>query len=243
MQHFLDLDFEDQHNLGDHRLSDDTYTGCISDQLRVDAPRCRYTIFGQVFDFPKTDPGERKDDFVARLIVAIQRRSPPALLASITTALSQSGLACLERACLCRIAVSGGAQLVDCSLEACPNQVDSVVVRLQVLRRGFRSYSVDAEGCDVEPVDCDPGSSVVKTAVVSFSVEAGVDVVELQEVVNVLQAGRLVPRAELCKAILNSEESPSTSSTVANGVRSKTLKTELNCSRQAQEDRLSCCVL
>lgn len=199
MQHFLEVDATDQRLPPGERHSEDIITDGVSDQFLIDAPRGRFKVDGEVFYFQAADPSESKDDFVARLVSAVRKASHPALLVNVTSAMSQSGLAALERACLCRVAVSGGTQEVDYGLESNPRRRDVVIVKLQVRRRGFRSYIID--GGDVDPLKCDVQSSLRKAAVVRFSLDGNVDVIDLEEDVHILQGGHAVPVETVCKPI------------------------------------------
>lgn len=199
MQHLLDIDADDQRRPADQRHSEDTVTDGVSDQFLIDAPRGRFTVDGELFYFPDTDPHESKEAFVRRLVQTVRQVSPPSLLVNVTSAMSQSGLAALERACLCCVAVSGGTQEVDYALERSPERVNGVLVKLQVLRRGFRSYIIDSNSCDADPLSCDSQSSVQKSAVVAFGVDGNVDVTDLREEVHILQGGCMVPAETLCR--------------------------------------------
>ena len=80
---------------------------------------------------------EAEEAFVSRLTEAVRAATTPQLLGHVTSTISQSGLAALERASLCNIAVSGGVQDIDYTLAADPVHPDGVIVTLRVYRFSY----------------------------------------------------------------------------------------------------------
>lgn len=195
MQHFLSLDVEDLHLAPAQQRSEDSFTDGVNAQFFLDASRGRFTVNGEVFCF-RDATSEEEDSFVARLEAAVRAAAPPALLERVTTAMSQSGLAALEKASLCTVAVSGGSLSVHYALTADPaGDPGSAVVELGMQRRDFREYFA---GCDdLEPLPSDAGSTIWKAATVLFRPDGDVDVRELDEGVEIRRAGRLLPTAPL----------------------------------------------
>lgn len=200
MQHYLDLDCVDAHLPADLRRSEDTYEDGLSQQFLIDAPRGFYVVEGEIFNYADIESGETEAEFTQRLVSAVRRVTPAALVVNVTNAMSQSGLAALERASLCTTAVSGGTQEVNYSLEKDPADPDVVFVSLQVYRHGFREYIL-ASSDDPSPLSCDAGSIVKKSATVAFGLDREVDVVDLVEDIQIWQEGQLLPMEDLCVAI------------------------------------------
>eukprot|EP00928_Gymnodinium_smaydae_P031604 TRINITY_DN23148_c0_g6_i1.p1 TRINITY_DN23148_c0_g6~~TRINITY_DN23148_c0_g6_i1.p1 ORF type:complete len:457 (-),score=102.58 TRINITY_DN23148_c0_g6_i1:22-1290(-) len=217
MQHFLDLDIVDCDLAEEKRRSADEYRDGINTQFLLDATRGRYVVGGQVFHYA-TDTSESEEAFVERLLIAIRAMVPPGLLEPLTTAMSQSGLAALERASLSatRLAVCGGAQDVEYVLDVTSDTL--VTLKLQVVRHGFRGYlpvhdDLDGPsgsgggarcsasgasaivGGDEEPLSCDAGSRTRKAATVTFAGRE-VDVLELQEELDILSGGARLPQSD-----------------------------------------------
>merc|ERR1712136_347469 len=150
MQHFLDLDAADAARPLEMRCSDDGFAGDISDQFHIDAPRGRYTVAGDVFQF-RASPGETEEDFVTRLTQAVRKIPPPGLLGRVTCTISQSGLAALERASLCSIAVSGGQHKVEYTLEADPVSAGLLVTLRWWTSRSTLTFARAADICPLNP--------------------------------------------------------------------------------------------
>jgi len=223
MQHLLDLDAVDSALPPEDRCSEDGYSDGVNGQFLLDAPRGRYTVGGEVFHFAtaQAEHAEDEEAFVERLLAAVRRVSPPALLAWVTTTMSQSGLAALERATLCRLAVSRGAQVVDYTLEERDAGLhQGVLVTLQVNRRGFSEYVIDAMD-EMSPLPCDPTAScLLKTATVSFDTSGNIDVTDIVERVEIRHGGQLLSTESLRSTIPVVRLPPSMSSSLlAGGLR------------------------
>lgn len=173
MQHLMELDAESLRMPAELRLSEDTYTDGVSDQFLLDAPRCRYTVDGELFHLAASTSGNAgRDAFAVRLTKAIRRLVPEThLLTLVTTLMSQSGLAALERSSFCGAAVSGGRQEVDFELQRDHARPDRLVVTLRVGRRGFCEYI--PAGDDAEPALCDASSSSMRRSAILELVPAG----------------------------------------------------------------------
>jgi len=139
--------------------------------------------------------------FVERLLFAVQtclgRHTSPELLRAVTTYMSQSGLANVERACGDpQVAVSGGDQLVQYALEPTANaDMCAWDLELTVRKFGFEqcivSWGDSDEAADPSPASCSSKSSITKSCRIRFlahgeeaRVEA--DVLELIKDVQVL---------------------------------------------------------
>eukprot|EP00930_Biecheleria_cincta_P083963 TRINITY_DN73463_c0_g1_i1.p1 TRINITY_DN73463_c0_g1~~TRINITY_DN73463_c0_g1_i1.p1 ORF type:complete len:384 (-),score=37.59 TRINITY_DN73463_c0_g1_i1:32-1144(-) len=196
MQHLLELDVADLSLPSESRCSDDSFICGVNNQFLLDAPRCRYTVDSEVFHLAakgnaaRSNSGDLADAFASRLTRAIQRVTPPLLLERVTTMMSQSGLAALERASLCDLAVSGGPQKVEYSLDKDPANPDSVLLTMQVKKTGFSEFLINSSS---EERPCDPCSSISKKATVSLNVSGDVDVVDFIEDIDVRQDGIRLP--------------------------------------------------
>merc|ERR1740117_1638765 len=107
MQHLLEIDSEDASLPEDTRRCEDTCVDGVNWQFLLDAARGHYDVSGVAFDYSEVSGGEPEQDFVDRLVGEVRRATSSGLLARVTSAMSQSGLAALERACLCKVVVSG----------------------------------------------------------------------------------------------------------------------------------------
>lgn len=183
MQHLQDLDAQDPELPHEQRCSEDGYVDGVNSQFMLDAARGHYVVDGEVFDFAEATGGETEEAFISRLLARVRLGTPPPLLPRVTAALSQSGQAALERACLCRVVVAGGEQRVEYTHAV---RVDGggppvVVVKLRSSRLGFAEYLLDGDD-DAEPFPCDRKRSFVrKSATVEFGSSGDVDVVEVEE--------------------------------------------------------------
>ncbi|CAK0846706.1 unnamed protein product, partial [Prorocentrum cordatum] len=174
---------------------EDSFTDGVNSQFFLDASRGRFTVNGEVFCFQDA-AGEDEASFVARLEAAVRAVAPAALLERVTTAMSQSGLAALEKASLCTVVVSGGSLSVHYALTAdSAGDPGSAVVELGMQRRDFRAYFAGSD--DMEPLPSDVGSTMWKAATVLFRPDGDVDVRELEDGVEIRRAGRLLPAAAL----------------------------------------------
>lgn len=200
MQHLLALDAKDICVGVEQRCFDDRCTKGVNDQFLLDASRGRYCVDGSVFHYAESHEEETEEAFVQRLVDAVRTLVPPELLTSVTSVMSQSGLAALERAGLCSVAVSGGKQDVDYMLAPNSDGLEGVIVKLQVSRKGFKAYMRDEDS--EEPSSCDSTSSIRKAATLTFGVDGVVDVVDLVEEIKVLRDGELLPSESLCRVIV-----------------------------------------
>jgi len=209
LQHLLEVDASDALLPEHSRRFEDSFTESVSDQFLLDATRGRYEVEGEVFHFAESAADEPESAFLERLLMALRRLVPAALLPCVSMAMSQSGLAALERASLCAAAVSGGRQDVSYALCEDPEQPGGLLVTMQVHRHGFREYVVDSMAVLVDDDDDDDGprpcdsatSSVRKAATLCYAAAGVVDVVAF-EVVEIRHRGQLVPMESLCKPIL-----------------------------------------
>lgn len=228
MQHFLQVDIEDLSLPEGERRSEDTFAGTcghISEQMLLDAPRSTFAVDGEEFDFSREQVRtgasmQRSAQEVLRLQRAFTERladtvrsclggsPPPLLLRAVTTAMSQSGLANVERACETpHVAVCGGEQLVKYDLRATGGSGRGPWdLRLAVNKAGFEQCIVcspptspgEQPEMDPTPRTCGPASSIAKSCTVRFRVsDAGVvegDVLELRSEINVVdERGRPLP--------------------------------------------------
>jgi len=209
MQHLLERDIVDLSLPAEQRCSEDTYTDDgVNDQFLMDAARGRFVVEKEVFNFAEASEAtaEAEDDFVARLVVAVRACCPEPLLPAVTTVMCQSGLAALEKASLCSTAVSGGVQEVDYELwtEEASDQRDSQVLKLQlqVRRSGFREYLHETAD-DLEPMPCDRGSYINKSATVVFHPESieRIDVVAFAEEIDIRVASESIAPHNFCRPL------------------------------------------
>lgn len=205
MQHLQDLDAQDPELPQSQRRSEDSYADGVNGQFMLDAARGHYVVDGEVFDFAEATGGETEEDFISRLLARVRSGTPAPLLPRVTAALSQSGQAALERACLCRVVVAGGEQRVEYTHEV--RQADDasppiVVVHLRSSRFGFAEYLLDGDD-DAEPAPCDRKRSFVrKSATVEFGSTGDVDVVEVEERCELWsKEGRQLPAEGLFHAV------------------------------------------
>lgn len=212
----------------------------VCEQLVLDAPRSSFEVEGQRFDFATemaragaleqsenlegcgADEGDQcQQAFTERLILAVRRclsgngEPPPLLLRAVSTLLSQSGMASLERACdTSQVVVSGGEQHVRYALRAIPACENPVAlaggscgplweVRLLMRKEGFHhciAYGSQEQHLqeDPAPLACGLGSVVEKSCRLHVSLSplgerVEVDVVELRKDVRLLgMDGRLL---------------------------------------------------
>lgn len=195
MQHLLELDVADLSLPDEARCSDDSFICGINNQFLLDAPRCRYIVDNEVFHLAARPADELADAFAARLTRAVQRVTPLALLERVTTVMSQSGLAALERVSLCDVAVSGGSQKVEYSLARDSTRPGVVLLTLQVRKSRFSEFLVSSSG---EEMSCDTDSYIQKTAKVAFNVNGDVDVVDFLEEIDIRQDGNRLPLESVC---------------------------------------------
>lgn len=227
-QHFLQVDIEDLTLPEGERRSEDTFAGScghVSEQLLLDAPRSSYAVDGEEFDFSREmarlgPSSSRSSQEASRLQRAFTERlsesvrsclggsPPPLLLRATTTAMSQSGLANVERACeKPHVAVSGGDQLVRYDLRAAGGKGRGPWdLRLSVHKAGFEQCIVcgppselgGQPEMDPTPRMCGPASSILKSCTIRFGVsDAGVvegDVIELRSEMHVVdERGQPLP--------------------------------------------------
>mmetsp|Transcript_29498 Transcript_29498/g.81002 ORF Transcript_29498/g.81002 Transcript_29498/m.81002 type:complete len:392 (-) Transcript_29498:112-1287(-) len=208
MQHLLDLDAADTGLPAAQRRSDDAYTGSVNGQFVLDAARGRYTVEGEVFHFAEAEGDEPEEAFVERVTEAVRRLALKQCgewqLERVTTAMSQSGVAALERSGLCRTAVSGGSLQVEYRLDEDLERKEGLVVRLQTRRQGFREYLPGGGGEGVEdatPLPCDATSSLQKTATVAYGPKGDVDVLDFCEDIDIRRNGERLEPELFCTAI------------------------------------------
>ncbi|CAE8602715.1 unnamed protein product, partial [Polarella glacialis] len=199
LQHFFDLDLGDQGDLSlprELRRSDDEFvdeTGPNQDvslQMVMDATRALYVVEGATMDFASElsasgldleevphEVERLKADFADRLVQCVRSclgshaHSCPELLRAVTNAMSQSGLANMERACSdCpQVVVSGGEQRLVFDLR----RADALGVATWALH--LLVEKTDFESClavvDEEPLPrpCGLGSRLARSACVHFS--------------------------------------------------------------------------
>lgn len=118
-------------------------------------------------------------EFTERLLSAARRTAPGVPLEGITTAMSQSGLAALERASLYELAFCGGRLAVTFELKSdAAAETQEVSVSLDVRRYGFSEYIHGSCTDEAETQPCDASSSVVATAIFHPNGDVDVDFVE-----------------------------------------------------------------
>jgi hypothetical protein len=226
MQHLLDLDVANVRLPLQQRCSEDTYDDDgVNQQFLLDAARSRYVVAGEVFDFAKACALEPQRVFTNRLVAAVLQTVPGCLVSLVTTAMSQSGCAALERASLHECVVAGGKHEVEYTLVS---DGYGATVTLQVSKHGFREFFTCSSGDD--PCTCDPGSSSVKKATIFFSSADSVDVLDFSEELRIVQDGELLPTEFFLQL-------PAPLS----GSAPNTFQRALGCARACLRCLLSCC--
>jgi len=216
MQHYLEVDLEDLSLPEAERRSEDTYSGAggnICNQMLLDAARSAFMVDGEEFDFSAEVAGhgeaveanpcdvERLQQALSdRLVAAVMRclgdEPPPLLLRAVTTTMSQSGLANVERACNePQVVVCGGDHHLRYELSG----LEAGVWELSLFTRkfGFEQCIVygatprdGAPGEEPLPAACSSSSSASKLCRVRLRVGPGGgvdgDVVELRKELRIL---------------------------------------------------------
>lgn len=200
LQHYLQVDLDDLGLPPEARRSEDAYGGVdsnISEQMLLDAPRSTFVVDGQVLDFASAightrrtsvnrDPDEVEKlhkEFTAQLVATVRQclggSPPPNLLRVVTTSMSQSGLANLERACdTLQVAVSGGEQQLRYSLTSLSVSGGPWDVELFLRKTGFEQCiicrsAVPGEFEDPIPLACSSRSSITKSCRIRYGFSAG----------------------------------------------------------------------
>jgi len=188
--------------------------GNFSDQMIRDVTRSTFEVDKEIFNFAAeaaaakltmedhaTEVEALERDFMERIIRALLRclrdDAPAVLIRGVSSCMSQSGLASVERACQSpQVIVGGGDQRVHFELSALES-LSAWDLRLSVRKFGFKTCiiipTVDGELCDVDPmpVICSDSSSLVKGCTVRFTLslfgsELLVDVLQLQNELKVV---------------------------------------------------------
>mmetsp|Transcript_54388 Transcript_54388/g.174401 ORF Transcript_54388/g.174401 Transcript_54388/m.174401 type:complete len:389 (+) Transcript_54388:61-1227(+) len=192
VQHYIDLDLEDLSLPESERRNSDSFggpDGNICEPFLQDATRCSISVDGRRFSFParcaarglaiSKDPAALqmvRQAFIADLTSAVLRslnRSgppPPNLVRAVTSAMSQSGLASVERACYSsQVVVSGGDQTVQYRLQSLADNAYDVTLSVHKVR--FQECIVCSQFFeDPVTVPCSPKSFVKKACTIRFSV-------------------------------------------------------------------------
>eukprot|EP00929_Paragymnodinium_shiwhaense_P049288 TRINITY_DN24870_c0_g1_i3.p1 TRINITY_DN24870_c0_g1~~TRINITY_DN24870_c0_g1_i3.p1 ORF type:complete len:832 (+),score=187.78 TRINITY_DN24870_c0_g1_i3:32-2497(+) len=213
LQHFMAVDLEDLSLPAESRLSNDAFD-CqhedVNEQFIKDATRSDYCICGQEFSYAgerlegnsgvgvaeesSAQMQQRSSEFTARLVSALRsglgQRPAPLMLRSVSSLMSQSGMAHLERACSSpAVAVSGGAQKVRYELSS--SGENSWEIRLTLSKSGFSQAVVyEKEKGDVSPktvAACSSESRIAKSCTVRLgfggatSSVVDVDVLDMED--------------------------------------------------------------
>lgn len=238
VQHFIELDVEDISLPDAEKRNEESFAGAsgnICQQMLLDAPRSAYQISGEDWDFAaqlssrglnlekdQDEVMELQSAFCVRISSALERclgaDAPAALVRVVSTAMSQSGLANVERALdIPQVVVGGGDSDVryeistvdDCSWE----------LKMSVHKFGFERAIVYTQPAsetsepDPMPVSCSEKSFTrkactlrVSTSRATGSVEA--DVLDLRKELQLVDGrGRLLPgfgpqqRGGACRAL------------------------------------------
>lgn len=189
VQHYIDLDLEDLLLPAAERRNRDAFGGLggnVCEPFMRDAPRCRLRVDGRRFSFPArlarrgaADAaglarlrGLFVEDLTRAVLRSLARRGPPPalLVRAVTSTMSQSGLASVERACYSsQVVVSGGEQAVRYSLQAREDGAWDVTLSVQKSR--FEECIVCSQFFeDPCAVDCRPESFVSKACSIRFNV-------------------------------------------------------------------------
>lgn len=200
VQHYVDVDLEDLCLPVKARRSQDVFdykTEHVCHQLLLDAPRSRFVVDGKVFDFAQeraarqhagdgqasSGDANEADSFCDRLVAAVVcclgDKCPPVVLRAVTTAMSQSGLANMERALeFPQVVVGGGESDVAYELKSLGGGVWDLT--LSVHKHGFEQCivysSFDPENRstpDPRPMACGSSSSILKELSLRYSIVPG----------------------------------------------------------------------
>lgn len=242
-QHYFDLDLEDLDLPQAERRSEDVFEEDpkapfygVCQQLLLDAARCDFVIEGEEFSLAAEIEAQHldtetdleavealKDALPARVVNALRRcldvgPAPPRpqqrLLRLLSTAMSQAGLANLERACGAPAVVAcGGGQRSRFVLHRLPARAaDGACSQWELLmsirKDGFEECVVcgmpgdDGEDVEPEPVSCDVSSYVFRSCVLRCTLASQenehaltLDVLDLQNELRVVDSrGELIPQ-------------------------------------------------
>lgn len=229
LQHYIDVDLEDLSLPEAQRRAGDAFCGeggNICEQMLLDAPRSTFVVEGEVFDFASEQSSQPVSPFVGtseydqlqkafcdRLVSQVVRclggDPTPRLLRAVSTTMSQSGLANVERACeLPQVAVCGGDQQV--RYELMPRGLGAKCwdIKLLVRKEGFEhcisfgppeSTDNGKKQQDYEPMVCGAECFLAKSCNVRFRVgpdgdSVQADVLELQNEFKLVDRhGRVLP--------------------------------------------------
>lgn len=212
VQHYIDLDIEDLSLPANEKRNSDAFAGPdgnICEPFLQDAARCSsIAVDGRKFSFhsrcsrhgitAQKNPEEvRKlrqafmDDLANAVVKSLSKKGQanPLLVRAVTSAMSQSGLASVERACYSsQVIVSGGEQNVRYKLVA--REDDCWDVTLSVKKVSFDQCIICSQFFeDPATVPCNPKSSVSKACTIRFSAPAGT---------NSIRADVIKLRKEMC---------------------------------------------
>mmetsp|Transcript_1372 Transcript_1372/g.3692 ORF Transcript_1372/g.3692 Transcript_1372/m.3692 type:complete len:372 (+) Transcript_1372:96-1211(+) len=229
LQHILELEVVNLSLPVESQFSDSSCLDGINEQFLLDAPRTRYCIKGVMFFWASSRTNEGKDAFLARLVDAMRQAAPAKLLPLTTTVMSQSGLAALERASLCSVAVSGGRHEVDFGMELDPNKPNCVIVTMQTRKRGFSEFYASTGD---DPIECDEASCIRKSAIVELYVDGTVDVVSYSEDINMLRHGEPLP-CNTWKVVAAPFREPPRNSSRATGYCHETIVAACRCAHRS----------
>lgn len=189
VQHFIDMDIEDLFAPQTAQRHYDNFGGAngdISEQFLLDAPRSSLKIGGRRFNFmtrlsrqpaaAREDPGQvqaLRQAFLADITRALLRtlgESPaPALVRAVTSVMSQSGLASVERACYSSQVISGCSRRVVSYKLLSRSSSGPWEVALCVRKSGFEQCKICSQNFeDSETIDCALESFVLKACSVLF---------------------------------------------------------------------------
>eukprot|EP00928_Gymnodinium_smaydae_P056842 TRINITY_DN40151_c0_g1_i2.p1 TRINITY_DN40151_c0_g1~~TRINITY_DN40151_c0_g1_i2.p1 ORF type:complete len:450 (-),score=102.02 TRINITY_DN40151_c0_g1_i2:462-1778(-) len=202
-QHHVSTDVEDMQLPKEKRRSDDRYggpDGSFNEQFLLDCCRGTYVIDGQRFDFseslrargldlnrrPLPELEELKSEFVKEICAALQRclgacasvttaASTTLMMRAITTEMSQSGMANLERAWGDpQVAVCGGESTLYYELCASQEGIGAASTQawdleLSVRKTGFEMCLV-CDGDNSPQIACSANSFLSKAARIRFQV-------------------------------------------------------------------------
>uniref|UniRef100_A0A7S1MNU7 Uncharacterized protein n=1 Tax=Alexandrium catenella TaxID=2925 RepID=A0A7S1MNU7_ALECA len=192
VQHYIDLDVEDLSLPEDERRNSDAFggpDGNVCEPFLRDATRCSSIVVdGRKFSFQarcaregvtqkNTDELQQcRKAFLDELSQAVMQslgregQALPLLVRAVTSAMSQSGLASVERACYSsQVVVCGGDQTVRYKLQQ--REGNSWDVTLSVQKVGFEDCIICSQFFeDPVTVPCSPKSFVSKACTIRFTV-------------------------------------------------------------------------
>jgi len=209
VQHFVAQDAMDFRRPEAERQHDDTFEGCltkgVNSQLVKDAHRAEWAIDGQSFLLPESNGAtmqERKQviaSFQRELVTVLERyilafcarrclsnEGTQHLLQTVTTQMSQCGIANLDRCSSMGKYIVGGKDLIqrvnyNISSMTTGSSGEGLKLTLLCMKTGFQHYQLplsmqnDPNEEDWSPLCCSPSSYLYEYATICFTTVPGIE--------------------------------------------------------------------